>query len=604
MTTWRRGMHDTVKYNPLQQETAQFISHDCNVVVQAPTSSGKTIVAEQFMFTALAQGKRALYLSPLKALTNEKYEIWKDAGLNVIAITSDHERSPRPVTEKLILMTTEALDSRSRGAKPWLNEVGCVVCDEAHLLGAPKRGDAFEIGLTRFAQLNPSARIITLSATLPNVDEIKSWLTALNGKKTVIVNTNWRPVIQQHHLCIGPEREYQFMIYALDKISDIMDDHPDSQILIFVHTVSKGHQIARHFGIPFHYSKISKEERHNIEAAFRSKKLMNLVSTSTLAYGVNLPADVGIIVGAHRGLSLVEPWDIKQMAGRIGRYGLASTGDVYYLFRKDYAEDVFDELTNMPSVLSQLRDRLYFHVTSFVAREGMQRKQINEFLDRTLCRRQFHIHLEEAIHMLVQYGVLLDDNGVLSATRFGKASAYMYVDPIDLISLYNNLKDHPLTPGLVATALANIPSNAFETFVPDDFSHKIELGFGQQTIIASALYEWLTGHELSGTSSVIIPPYIMDFDRWASALGMCGLDKAYLKNLSLSIQYGIEENLLELVAIPKVGRKRALALSRFGITSKKDILANKQISLNILGQSIVQSIEEEIKNPGKLFIRY
>ncbi|HQJ89643.1 MAG TPA: helicase-related protein, partial [Paludibacteraceae bacterium] len=383
-----------------------------------------------------------------------------------------------------------------------------------------------------------------------------------------------------------------------------MQTHTGAQFLIFVHTVAKGNQIARHFGIPFHYSKVAKEDRYNIEQAFRAKKLMCLVSTSTLAYGVNLPADVGIIVGGHRGPSMVEPWDIKQMAGRIGRYGLATTGDVYYLFKESYAKSLYHELTDMPPVHSQLAQRLYFHVTSFVAREGMQRTQIEEFLARTLCSLQETVHVEDAIDLLIQYDVLRDNDGHLSATLLGKASAYMYVDPIDLCYLKRSLQEKPLTPGLIAEAFAKIPSNAVETYVPDDLQHKIEMPFGQQTIIASSLYEWLTGMELSPTASVVVPPFIMDFDRWASALGMCGLDKAYIKNLSLTVQYGIGENLLELVAIPGVGRKRALALSRFGITKKRHILENKQIAINVLGNKLVQSIEDEQKHPGKIFIRY
>ena len=597
-------MHENITYNPLQQETIKHVSTDCNVVVQAPTSSGKTIVAEQFMFPCLERKRRALYLSPLKALTNEKYEAWKSLGLDVVAITSDHEKSARPITERLILMTTEALDSRSRGAKPWLMEVDVIVCDEAHLLGAPKRGDAFEVGLTRFAELNPGARIITLSATLPNVTEIQNWLTSLNGKPTVVVDTDWRPVIQQHHLRKGPDREYQFTNFVIDEIRDIKRKHPNAQFLIFVHTVAKGHQLARTFGCPFHFSKVSKEDRQNLEEAFRKKSLMMLVSTSTLAYGVNLPADVGIIVGGHRGPSMVEPWDIKQMAGRIGRYGLSATGDVYYLFKDVYADELYQELTDMPDVRSQLAARLYFHITSFVARESMQRPQIERFLAKTLCALQKPIHIEEAIDMLLQYEILREYDGQLSPSSVGRASAYMYVDPIDLHYMVQNLREKPLTPGLVAQALADIPSYEVETYVPDDFSHKIEMPYGQQTIIASSLYEWLTGMELSPTASVIVPPFVIDFERWASALGMCGISKDYIKNLSLTIQYGISENLLDLVKIPGIGRKRAISLYNHGITKKSQITENLQLSYNILGKKLTQSIVDEQKNPGKIFIRY
>ncbi len=63
-----------------------------------------------------------------------------------------------------------------------------------------------------------------------------------------------------------------------------------------------------------------------------------------------------------------------------------------------------------------------------------------------------------------------------------------------------------------------------------------------------------------------------------------------IKNLSLTVQYGIEENLLDLVSITGIGRKRALALSRFNIKNKKDILDNKAVAMNILGKKLVASL--------------
>ena len=159
-------------YNPLQRLTWPFVEEDCNLVVLAPTSSGKTIVAEQFMLPTLESGRKALYLSPLKALTNEKLHAWADVPYKRVAFTSDHSRPGVTVNEQLILMTTECLDSKTRGARRWLRSIGTLVSDESHMLSMYGRGDAFEIGLTRFAQINPEARIIFLSATIPNADEL------------------------------------------------------------------------------------------------------------------------------------------------------------------------------------------------------------------------------------------------------------------------------------------------------------------------------------------------------------------------------------------------------------------------------------------------
>jgi len=68
--------HSNITYNPLQKETLKYMNSDVNLVVMAPTSSGKTYVAEQFLFTAIKEKKKGIYLSPLKALTEEKKRSW------------------------------------------------------------------------------------------------------------------------------------------------------------------------------------------------------------------------------------------------------------------------------------------------------------------------------------------------------------------------------------------------------------------------------------------------------------------------------------------------------------------------------------------------
>jgi len=599
-------MHENITYNPLQQETVKYVDIDCNLVVMAPTSSGKTIVAEQFIFPCIERGERALYLSPLKALTNEKLEAWRSLGLKVIAITSDYETHAIPIVEPLVLMTTEALDSRSRGNKPWLKAVKVLVCDEAHMLGVPSRGDALEVGLTRFSLLNPSARIIMLSATFPNTQDLVTWLTRLNGKPTYVVESDWRPVTLKHHLVNIPHIDYRFLPDCLHFIERKLSELHDKQALIFVHTINNGHTIARALNVPFHYSKLSKETRTSIEKAFRERTLKTLVSTSTLAYGVNLPADVGIIVGGHRGYSQVDSWDIKQMAGRIGRYGLSEAGEVYYLFANAYADSLWSELHNLPPIISQLEHRLYFHITSFVARENMQREAIQAFLQRTLANLNSELHVEESIDFLLQEGILLERDNLLIPTNIARASAFMYVDPIDLKELHSNLKAKPLDAKGIAVALASIPSLATYTYIPHDLHVEVELEFPAQTVLANCLIGWLSGRDLPSSALATVNQYVADFDRITSALTMCGTDKAYITQLSLMMKNGIFHSLLDIISVPGIGRKRALDLYHLGITSKEEILANKTLATNVLGKKVVANVEAimQRKASGKLYIVY
>lgn len=597
-------MHDDIVYNPLQQETMKYVKEDCNLVVLAPTSSGKTIVAEQFMWPTLQDRKRSLYLSPLKALTQEKMEEWENWPFSSVAITSDHYKG-RSITEPLVLMTTEALDSKTRGSQQWLRKVGVLVVDEAHLLSSLGRGDATEVGLTRFSTINNQARIILLSATIPNAKELGDWLTTLNGKRTEVVETDWRPIEQEWHFIELNEFEWSFNSEAVD-ITKSLRDKSKGQMLIFVHTLAKGNMIAKNLGIPFHNSRLSKEKRRNLEDMFREKKVDTMVSTSTLAYGINQPADIGVIVGAHRGPMTVDLQDMKQMAGRIGRYGLSETAIVYFLLRGDYYKDVKSGMNRIPNVNSVLSERLYFHITSFVARENMQIAEIHKFLKNTLAYHQNLVTSPTShLNILLDAGVIEKiSDGNLLPTLIAKASALMYVDPLDLLKLKQNLTKKETSPAFIAIAFADIPSNEVHTYVPNDLSDLVELEFGMQTLIATGLYQWLSGNELHPSLISILFPYLNDVDRWINALSIAGMDKDYLDTVKLMLDYGVPDKLSELIRLPKIGRKRALSLYRHNIETQQQLVENELVGRNILGSKIYETVTNQIKNPGKIFLNF
>lgn len=598
--------HKRIIYNPLQKLTEQYIKKDCNVVVLAPTSSGKTIVAEQFLFPCLEAGQKAVYLSPLKALTTEKLNEWSWLPYGIRALTGDYEQVTS-VPEQMVLMTTESLDSKTRSQQSWLKKVGVLVSDESHMLCMPRRGDAFEVGLTSFTEMNPSARIIFLSATIPNAQELGSWLTILNGKPTEVVETSWRPVEQEHFLIEMPNKHWDFINETMTRIPGIRSRYKGLQTLIFVHSVNMGKQISKTFGLPFHYSKLKKEERAKLEKNFKEKKTNAIVSTSTLAYGVNLPADTGIIVGAHRGPMDVDPIDIKQEAGRIGRYGLSKRGYVYYLFKKEHAQSQYDLAMNVPIVKSVLEQRLYFHIVSFVARRKMDLSQMKTFVSNTLAGYQFSVEdrLESHIEKLLSLDILRGDLDYLYAGPVGRAAALMYLDPIDLYTLKNNLTKLPQEPELISAAFASLPSQAYEVSIPKDIESSkffLEVGTTNQSVIASSLNAWLSGEHLTGTFTVIVPPYIADVERWTSGLKIAGLNKPYLENLELKLKNGVQEDLIDLVSLHGVGRKRALELSRLGIKSKEDIKANQRKAQNILPPKLFKDVLAQIE--GKTILRF
>jgi superfamily II RNA helicase len=177
--------------DPFQVEAVQTLGQS-DVVVSAPTGSGKTWIAEQAIKKALSSGQRAWYASPLKALSNSKYaefgEIFGPARVGIL--TGDRKENPQA---ELIVGTTEILRNQLYDAMYRGHDLGAglVVLDEAHFLGDPERGVVWEEVII---YLPARVRLLLLSATVENADQIARWLTFVRDEPCATVVSNERPV--------------------------------------------------------------------------------------------------------------------------------------------------------------------------------------------------------------------------------------------------------------------------------------------------------------------------------------------------------------------------------------------------------------------------
>ncbi|MFC2144027.1 DEAD/DEAH box helicase [Candidatus Aenigmatarchaeota archaeon] len=179
--------------NPVQKETLEKgLLDKGNMVVAAPTASGKTLIAEIAALDAIKQNKKVIYIVPLKALASEKYHEFKEKygplGIKIAISIGDMDSSdPWLADYDLVIATSEKLDSLLRHGIPWAGSIGLVVADEIHLLNDPGRGPTLEIVLTRLRQIaNP--KILALSATINNYGEMSDWLEAKS------VWSDYRPI--------------------------------------------------------------------------------------------------------------------------------------------------------------------------------------------------------------------------------------------------------------------------------------------------------------------------------------------------------------------------------------------------------------------------
>ncbi len=172
-----------------QVEALDALDTDKSVLVAAPTGAGKTVVANYAVHRAIAAGRRAVYTTPLKALSNQKFRDFAalyGAG-NVGLLTGDNAlNGAAPV----VVMTTEVLRNMLHADASSLGDLGVVVLDEVHFIDDPYRGQVWEEVII-FTP--PGVQLACLSATISNVGELADWIRTVRGPTEAVVSAE-RPV--------------------------------------------------------------------------------------------------------------------------------------------------------------------------------------------------------------------------------------------------------------------------------------------------------------------------------------------------------------------------------------------------------------------------
>src|SRR2546428_3288339 len=182
--------------DPFQEHALDALEGGRSVLVAAPTGSGKTLVAEYAVAKALAEGGKAFYTTPIKALSNQKFgDLSRRHGqANVGLLTGDNAiNGDAPV----VVMTTEVLRNMIYAGSPSLNGLRYVVLDEVHYLQDPYRGPVWEEVIIH---LPLDVVIVSLSATVSNAEEFADWIQTLRGPTAAVIEDP-RPVgLEQHYL--------------------------------------------------------------------------------------------------------------------------------------------------------------------------------------------------------------------------------------------------------------------------------------------------------------------------------------------------------------------------------------------------------------------
>lgn len=635
-------------FNPFQSQFYPHSDANQNCVVSAPTGSGKTVVAEMVTYNTIKKGKGVIFLAPMRSLVQEKYDDWtrethpfKKYGISILS--GDYkltESKKKELNESsIVVMTSEMLDSRTRRMKAegniWLMNVEVLVVDEAHLIGMwnegaeplQERGHKLEAALMRFTKLNQECRIILLSATLPNLPQLGEWLTKLNNKKTEIIVSDYRPQPVDWHLEAYPESNgygsyWKNKANMFQKALETVLQYPDDMCLCFVHSKTDGRKflgMVNESGrqAEFHCADLEKGERSEIEKGFRSKKNKVLIATSTMAYGVNLPARRVIILDDKRGINAVHPYDIKQMGGRAGRPGLDPKGDVHWIVGNMSQMECQSTIDNMPIARSQMFDIdvFAFHVVAEIAEGGIKNRiDLYEWFSRCLAHHQGckvdENWLDSLLKKLIEFKAITIDNEIIKVTQLGRIASWLYQSPFDVYHLYSNfdkiIKDNIGDDAMLAWGWTSIRTNSM-SYVPKDlgdalnkFTYEFK-SFGPLRGCEAActgMYLHLKGIEskdLPSSCISLVRNLVFDAERHYQTISLIDSmfakwDKGLLfKKLLIRVKYGCGWEPAELCVLPKIGKKRAEALVKNNIKSLKSFIKEREKCSELIGETIYEN---------------
>ena len=196
---YRSRFIDGLGFGPdnFQLDAIEAIDQNVNVLVSAPTGAGKTLIANYAIGRVLERGERAFYTTPLKALSNQKFnELSKLFGKDRVGLLTGDTSINR--NAEIVVMTTEVLRNMLLTESTQIMTLGLVVLDEVHYLQDQFRGGVWEEVII----LTPSSvRFVALSATIGNAGFVGEWFESVRGQTTVIIEKT-RPIELHNHFAI------------------------------------------------------------------------------------------------------------------------------------------------------------------------------------------------------------------------------------------------------------------------------------------------------------------------------------------------------------------------------------------------------------------
>jgi antiviral helicase SLH1 len=508
-------------FNPMQTMIFHTLYNtNSSVFVGSPTGSGKTVVAELAIWHAFNEfpNSKIVYIAPMKALVRERVDDWRvricaNTTHKIVELTGDSLPGVKEVREADIIITTpEKFDGISRNwqTRKFVQQISLVIMDEIHLL-ASDRGPILEMIVSRMNYISSFTkkpiRLLGLSTAVSNAMDMASWLGVKEGlfnfpqsvrpvplKMYIdgfpdnlafcpLMKTMNKPAfmaIKQHSptkpVLIFVASRRQTRLTALDIIHLCgMEDNPrrflkmnEDELSPYIEKVKDDTlKLSLQFGIGLHHAGLVESDRQISHKLFEQNKIQILIATSTLAWGVNLPAHLVIIKGTQffdakiEGYRDMDLTDILQMMGRAGRPAFDTSGTAM-VFTKESKKAFYKHFLNVGfPVESSLHKVMDNHIGAEISSGTIKTRQdAMDFLTWTFLYRRAHHNptyygiedvsqdgistylsglIDKVIENLIESKCLISTGDKLNATPFLQISSYYYLSHKTIRNLVNKI---------------------------------------------------------------------------------------------------------------------------------------------------------------------
>ncbi|OLS20730.1 MAG: putative ski2-type helicase [Candidatus Heimdallarchaeota archaeon LC_3] len=477
------------KLHDWQKRALKSIVGKNRIMIEAPTSSGKTLIAVKMAIEIFKNSDTfVLFVTPLNQLVNEHISTlrkqFKDMGVNI----SSNYKTIREYSKNLLVTTPESLFNQLTLINEYLFSINLLIIDEIHLVGSKFRGPKFELSISLL--LMSANQVIALSATMGERTKIKDWIDAdleliedfrLIQIREEIINTKGKlnealtsliDLFQEQTIVFRGKLDWteSSSLFLAENVK--LEDKKLAQLKQLINSKMREKWKSKadlkwikcfEAGFPYHHSKIREKQKDLVIKAFENDLAKAIVATPTLMMGVNLPADQIIIADKMIGGKSITSIDLRQMIGRAGRPGKSKTNigyakmlisddkniEFYQQLLKDQGRIISHldstsallPLLNMIStgligteeVIEELKHHTYERPRRVRAKQVA--KKFGTSLEQLLGTRH---PINLAINELERINALEIDNGKFIISEFGSLCINFQLQPDEAFNLSNS----------------------------------------------------------------------------------------------------------------------------------------------------------------------